>query len=234
MKPSRAELAAVGLILAYNYAVHRLLPSATHVPGNLTAAAILVAIARYSGATWEQIGLEPENFVTGLAVGTRYALPAAAIVAAGVASPRTRPVFTDDRVIESSPIEAAYNTTLRIPLATALGEELMFRGALPAILAQRRSRAAATAVSSLLFGVWHVLPTLESLNSNGPGGVHTSRRARRAATIAGTVAATAIAGLGFTLVRERGRSVGAPALVHTAINATGYALGRTFGRRDLA
>ena len=63
-----------------------------------------------------------------------------------------------------------------VPLGTVVPEELAFRGLLLALLARGRGVRAATLLSSGLFGLWHILPSLG-------GGVAN-------ATIAGAVGAT--------------------------------------------
>lgn len=229
MKFSRSEIAAVAIIGGYNWAVHRILPHATHIPGNLTAAAILIALARSDGATWEEIGIDRSQVRQGARLGVLAALPAAGVVAAGVAKPSSRRLLIEDRILDAGVLEIAYHTTIRIPLATALGEELIFRGALYALLRRGRSRWAAALMTSALFGLWHILPTLESLESRD--GFNGRGAAVKAKAVAASVAATAAAGLGFTWLRDHTGSVAAPAIVHAAVNATGYAAGRSAGRR---
>lgn len=58
----------------------------------------------------------------------------------------------------------------RIPRGTALGEEAMFRGALLGLFLRRHTRPTAVLASSTRFGLWHVLPTLDTLDAN-PAGV---------------------------------------------------------------
>ena len=55
---------------------------------------------------------------------------------------------------------AAYDVAIRIPLGTALPEELIFRGALFAVLSRSRDRLTAALISSMLFGFWHLGPGL--------------------------------------------------------------------------
>ena len=45
----------------------------------------------------------------------------------------------------------------------AAAEEIAFRGALLGLLLRRHRRATAVASSSLLFGLWHLLPTLPAM-----------------------------------------------------------------------
>ena len=77
--------------------------------------------------------------------------------------PCTRPFrrwFADDRVRAESRREVAYETLARIPIGTALFEEVAFRGVLTGLLLRTMAAGPAYAVSSAVFGLWHVLPTL--------------------------------------------------------------------------
>jgi membrane protease YdiL (CAAX protease family) len=73
-------------------------------------------------------------------------------------------------------------------------------------------------VTSALFGLWHVLPTLDGLAAEDepvPG------RAR-AVAVARAVLATTVAGAAFAWARRRSGSVLTPVIVHTAINTAGF------------
>lgn len=92
---------------------------------------------------------------------------------------------------------------VHIPFGTVLAEELLFRSVLYA-LARRASRRWHRALTSVAFGLWHVVP------------------ARRAGdSVPGTVVLTALSGVVFDELRRRTGSVVAPMLLHLAINAGG-------------
>jgi len=100
----------------------------------------------------------------------------------------------------------------------------VFRAALLGLFGRGRSRNVAVAMSSVLFGLWHVLPTLESL---GPAPVPTAhdgtgplrrQRVGRTGIVAGVVVATAAAGAAFAGLRLRSRSVLAPVVAHAALD----------------
>jgi uncharacterized protein len=114
---------------------------------------------------------------------------------------------------------------VRIPLATAIAEELTFRGALLG-LARRRSPAAAVGWISLLFGASHALPTLQHYEGNPASGlVADPRKGRWVAVLVATLS-TAGAGCLFAWLRLRSRSLLAPILAHAASNASAYLAGR--------
>jgi membrane protease YdiL (CAAX protease family) len=154
------------------------------------------------------------------------AVPITLPVGLGALFPPTRRFFRDDRVTQATPAQAAYELFVRIPIATAASEEVMFRSALEGILARNRSPLRAALISAPLFGIWHVLPALDRLHSNpGLSLVHRGGIKRRAAVVACTIGITATASLGFSWLRRRTGSVVAPILVHYGINAGGFAGG---------
>jgi len=144
------EATALAVTAAYNMAVNRVLPRASHLPANLTASALLLLLLLLlaydgDGDGARELGLAPDragpDVRTGLAVG---AIAAAGVAAVAAIRP-TRRLFVNGRVRDHSTAELVYHTFLRIPLATALGEELVFRAALLSLFSRRRSQASAGA-----------------------------------------------------------------------------------------
>lgn len=217
------ETAALVLTAAYNVAVNRALPPASHLPANLSASALLLLLARDGEVGIGELGLAPDRTGHGVRTGLAVGAIAAAGVAAVAAARPARRLFVDQRVADHSTAELAYHTLLRIPLATALGEELVFRAALLGLFSRRRSRLGAVALSSAAFGLWHILPTLADLDPADTIG-------HRVAMVGGVVVVTAVAGGAFAALRLRTGSVLAPAIVHTAINVTALVATRLLSR----
>ena len=207
-----------------------LLPHRARVAANVAAVAAAVAIARRSGLAARDLGCDPTDLATGARVGGRAAGAAAAAIAVAAGLPATRGFFADGRVTAASDRRAAFEVLVRIPLATALIEELLFRGAVLGTWRRAAGTPAAIAASSLAFGVWHVLPALESHTHNPAGarlsGTLSTRGSGRATHVAGTVVTTAVAGAAFAVLRLRGRSVLASVLAHAAVNQLGYLAAR--------
>ena len=162
----------------------------TYVPVNLATAGGLVAVAGVgvpAGAWWPGVA-------------------AAAVVLATIAllvlvAPR---VFADQRVAGVEARGLAGRALVRIPFGTVVLEEVAFRAVLPALL----SPVAAAG----LFGLWHIAPTMKTLDVNGV-------RRHRTAAVAGAVALTAVVGLVLWELRLATGGLAAPALVHTAANS---------------
>jgi membrane protease YdiL (CAAX protease family) len=225
-----AEAVGVAVLTLHNVAVHRALPEPADAALNLATAAGLTAFARHAGCSRADLGIGAEEVGRGLRIGFGAAALAGGAVALGAVVSATGRLFNDRRVVDVGRAEAAYHLTVRIPLATALAEELMFRGVLLALFRQRRSATAALLWTSLLFGAWHVLPTIDHYQGNPASDlIADPRRGRRLAVLATTLS-TAGAGAGFAWLRLRSGSVLSPVLAHAAINVSAYMAGRASSR----
>jgi membrane protease YdiL (CAAX protease family) len=215
--PDAAFAAAAGLgLAAYNNLAGRQRWHERWYPAaNLAATGAALAAATASGLTAADLGLRTDR----LAAGVRTGGPPALALAAGwmllAMVPLTRPVLADQRITGLTGREVAYQVMVRIPVGTVLWEETAFRGVLQASLRRVLPRPAAIAVTSAVFGVWHIRPTAGALRINqvaaGP------RAAAR--PVAAAVAATAAAGVLLSGLRERSGSLAAPILAHLAANS---------------
>jgi len=227
------DVAAGALTLGYNVLINRLVPSRWYVPTNLTAAAAAACSARWAGATWRDMGLAPDAAGNGLRYGVRAAGPLIAAVAVVAAVPLTRRFFVEEGSEDETPARLLYETLLRIPFGTALAEEVIFRGALLGAYGRRQGWRRAVLWSSALFGLWHVLPTLETtLRRNpatealiGPGVASTAGALASIAVLTGAV------GAGFSWLRLRSASIVAPVLAHAALNDAGDVAAAVISRR---
>ncbi len=224
------EIGAAAVVLAYGVLIARVVPDALYVPVNLGTACLAVAALRRFHVSWRDLGLARDRMKSGLRLGALTVIPIAIAVAVGLAIPWTREFFRDATILGASTAEAAYTLLLRIPFGTAAAEELIFRGALLGLYLQRHRPWVAVLMSSVVFGLWHVLPTLNSLGTN-PGAAATAGSVvLRVAAVAFVVLATGAAGAFFCLLRLRSGSVLAPWLTHTAFNSLGYLGSRVEGR----
>jgi membrane protease YdiL (CAAX protease family) len=206
---------AVGVVVAvlagYNVLGNLALPAAWYVPANLALAAGLLGLARAVGVSWTELGLGRSNLARGVAFGAlAFGVVAVALVVAALV-PATRPLFDDARAADVTGAALAYHTLIRIPLGTVVLEETAFRGVLLALLWRVTSVGRAVAWSSALFGLWHVVPTIEALHANG--------LTPTIPVVSAAVVATAAAGVVFCWLRLRSGSLLAPALAHVATNS---------------
>jgi membrane protease YdiL (CAAX protease family) len=104
-------------------------------------------------------------------------------------------------------------------------EELAFRGVTWALLRRAGGRRVATLGSSVLFGLWHVLPALGGGPANETAaGALGEGAAGVAARAAGTVLVTFLAGLLLAALRAGSGSLLAPIGLHWAVNGAGIVL----------
>ncbi|HZA79427.1 MAG TPA: CPBP family intramembrane glutamic endopeptidase [Acidimicrobiales bacterium] len=216
MTATTAVILVVGVLAARNVAGEWLVPAALYVPVNLGTAALLVMIGRASGLSARQLGLSRATLRPGLVVGGIGAALVVVGVVLGAVVPLTRPWFEDERVADvDSLADLAYQALVRIPLGTALLEELAFRGVLLALLARVRPIGTAVTVSSVLFGLWHIRPTLGALATNDLAQSAWSQ----AGAVTGAVVLTTVGGFVFCGLRLGSRSLLAPLIVHASANS---------------
>jgi membrane protease YdiL (CAAX protease family) len=183
----------------------------------------LLASARLVGLTWSELGLSRQRLRSGCRWGLGAIGVAAVVYTVGVLLPPVRPAFQDVRYHVPLP-QALHAAFVVIPLGTVLLEELAFRSVLWGALARHCRPWQVLVTTSGLFGLWHILPSLQVGDTNrgvseavGGGG--------SALVVVGTVALTTIGGLVFGELRRRSGSVVASAGAHWATNALGILFG---------
>lgn len=213
----------VGALTLVNIAKHRLPPG--DVSLSAAAAIALILFARGSGLTWEQLGLGREQLRSGGVWALASVVSVAGVYVAGVLTPRTRAAFLDSRY-QHDPPRALATSLVVIPVGTVLLEEVAFRSVLWAMLHRHRSTAGVLAGTSALFGLWHVLPSLDfaeaRVATEAPVGATVLGKA---AAVVGTVAFTALGGAVAGELRRRSGSVLASAGMHWATNGLGVLFG---------
>ena len=219
----RAAGVAVAVLAVSNVVGNRMLPTGGYMPWNVTVASVLLQLARRSGCDDADLGLAASGLRSGVRAGAIGAAVAAAAYAVVVG--RAPGALQDERATSLPSRQALWHGLVGIPLGTVLTEEIAFRGVLPALLA-RPDRPAwlPGAAASLLFGLWHVLPSYDLSQANPAFARFGAHSRERAATVA--VTATSLAGAGLHLLGRRARHLAAPAAVHLATNVLGFALAR--------
>lgn len=228
--PAATELAAIGLTVATNIVANRFLPAQAYVPANLASAGVISWFATRTGSTREDFGLARETMKPGARTGLIYAVPVAAAVAVAASIPAVQRFFVNEQTLHGGSGFVLYETLVRIPIGTALAEEIIFRGALLGMFRRRYSSLGATALSSLMFGLWHVLPTVSEMQSNAGREVGSGSDLAKVGVVAGVVAVTTASGFGFEWLRDRKGSTVTPIVVHAALNTAAYLSGRYIAR----
>ncbi|WP_235003233.1 CPBP family intramembrane glutamic endopeptidase [Blastococcus haudaquaticus] len=188
---------------------------------NALATAVLLAVARASGLSWDELGMARRRLRPGL----RWGGAALALVAAGyavaLAVPALRPLLADDRSAGIDLGELAVRVLVRVPFGTVVWEEVAFRGVLVAALARMVPVRRAALIAAAAFGLWHIRPTLGGLAANELVADDLADGPARVGAVVLVCAGTAVAGLLFTWLRLRSGSLLAPVLLHLATNSLG-------------
>jgi CAAX protease family protein len=213
---------AVGLALAALAAglvVDRAVGDA-HLAVGLVLAACLLTVARACGLTAADLGLARSAWPAGLRWGaTAAALVGAAYAVAYLLAPVRQALPEAEGGLGRAVL---WTVLVVIPLGTVVPEELAFRGLLLAQLGRRRGVLAATLLSSGLFGLWHVLPSLGGGAANAAiADVVGGDAAGTALRVAVTVVSTSVAGVVLCWLRLRSGSLLAPILAHWTVNGLG-------------
>ena len=213
----RAALVIVIAVLVVLNVVDIRVARASLVAGPVCVAGLTV-VARLAGLSWQDLGLGPGTWRPGLKWAAAEIGLVALVIAAAAALPLTRQAFRDTRY-RLDWGGALLTSLVLIPIGTVLVEELAFRGVLWGLLRELKGTTTATVVSSALFGLWHVLPSLGLTTSNEAiTGAVGSGRSAQTGTVLATVLFTAGAGVVFCELRRRSGSILAPAGLHWAVN----------------
>lgn len=181
---------------------------------------ILTLVALLAGLRPDDLGLARSTWGS----GARWGLGAAAVVALGYAVGLAITRLRASVAVVGTPSWSAamISAVILIPLGTVIHEEFAFRGLLFGVLRRQSGRRAAVLGSSVLFGLWHIVPALAGGPTNlamadalGDGFGGTAMR------LAGTVLITGLGGVLLCELRVRSGSLIAPCLLHWAVNAGG-------------
>ncbi|MCB0914541.1 MAG: CPBP family intramembrane metalloprotease [Actinobacteria bacterium] len=197
------------------------------------ATGVLLAIAWLAGLSWQSLGLAPSWGAQTTGLIWSAALVGLVFVGYAVAAalPWTRKGFADARTANMGVGRFLYEAFLRIPFGTALMEEVAFRGVLLAAVSGAWGTVWGVAVSSVLFGFWHLLPALEFHESSSTTDRLGNNWRGKLLTVAGQVVGTGLAGVVFCLVRLGSDSLLPAIALHASLNALGFALSWAFARR---
>lgn len=172
------------------------------------------------------IGLKPSDPLIALVWGLGAVVTTSIVGAVMLSRSSLRSGLADPRLASLTKAQAFVQIFLRIPVFTALIEELFFRGVLHAALMALYPMPVAIWLGAGLFGIWHIGPGLDRAESadkeNGARVVHTVT----------TVIGTTIAGVFLVWLRVETGSIWAPVAVHAAMNMTMAVFARSAGARQ--
>jgi membrane protease YdiL (CAAX protease family) len=121
-----------------------------------------------------------------------------------------------------------YQALVRVPVGTAVTEEVLFRGVLFAAFQDAGMTVVESAlVSSAAFGLWHISPTINLVRMNDAD----ASNGETIRTVIGAIVLTTAAGLGLTWLRVETHGLLAPFLAHAGINSLATLAGVIAARR---
>ena len=214
--------AVVVLVLVIdNILSNRVVPAAAYVAINLATATVVFLVAGEL-VTTRDMGFK--NWAKGARCGLAVFLIGFGLYLVALVLPGFKDLFHDRRVDGGSG-RVFYEALVRIPMGTVVLEELAFRAVLPAVFATYMSTFRACIFASVLFGLWHVLPSLNLADVNplfdwllGDG------LAGKVAGVSLAVFGTFLAGLWLCFLRYRSGSILAPVIAHISSNSGGFVM----------
>jgi membrane protease YdiL (CAAX protease family) len=216
MKSGRCFLQTVAVLVVFTVArAYGLLGPTAVAVSLLTAALILIAWS--SGATRADLGLGRADIGAGLRYGAGAIGVVLLVLVVAAVIPATSGFLHDSRAqIDGGRL--LYDLGVPIVLLTAIPEEFAFRGVLLGSALRMWGPWRASLITSALFGLWHIAPTLHTMSDNRAVSGLTASTGGRVLLVLGSIAVTFIAGLAFCWLRLRSRSLIAPVMAHVATN----------------
>ncbi|MBU3700432.1 MAG: CPBP family intramembrane metalloprotease [Acidimicrobiia bacterium] len=177
----------------------------------------IVAVALWREMTRADLGLARADVRAGVRWGAgAFALVFVVVIAAAVV-PATAG-FLDDARADVSAGALVVEVVVGIAIGTVLPEELVFRGVLLGAAMGRWGERWGLVAASLVFGLWHVFPTLSTAGGNEMFAAADSSTIGRLGLVVGAVLTTSVAGAVFGWLRIRSRSLVAPMIAHLSTN----------------
>jgi membrane protease YdiL (CAAX protease family) len=215
--------AAIAVLAISNVMSNRILPSWAYVPWNLTMAFVLLGIAYRGGAGLVAVGLGIRHWHRPVGVGLLLFGGTALLFALGMIVPATQSAFIDTRIGDADVAQMLWVVLVQIPLGTVVLEEVAFRGVLPALMGGSpaiRWRWIPVLGASILFGLWHILPSIGIDNANAAVGGALGHNQVVTTTLA--VVSMTIAGVAMCALARLGKGIKTTMLLHWATNSLGF------------
>ena len=211
-------------LVVLNIVNNRVAPQTHYLLWAFGGSVLLLAIGLLDGNTWTDMGLGWAYLVPGLLWAAACIGAITAVYLIGSAFKRTRTAFHDERMSELTGGRMMFQALIEVPFGTVLLEEIAFRAVLFSMLVRRVGLVWGIVISALLFGLWHILPSIGTHEQNPAlGSVVGEGRRGNILAVALSVLTTAVAGVLFNGLRLLSGSVLAPMGFHWATNGLGYA-----------
>jgi uncharacterized protein len=184
---------------------------------------VLALVAWTAGATWADLGLGRTDVGAGLRYGAGALGIALLVLVIAAVIPTTNGYLHDSRA-QISGGRLLFELGVSIVLLTAIPEEFAFRGVMLGSALRLWGPWRASVVTSVLFGLWHIEPTLHTMKDNRAVAGAAASTAGQVLVVLGAIAVTFVAGLLFCWLRLRSKSLIAPIMAHAATNGLALAV----------
>lgn len=225
-------VAVIVFLALVNIVNNRVAPQTHYLLWTFGPAVVLVAFGLLDGNSWTDMGLSWRYALSGLAWGVGSIALIGAVYFVGSLLRRTREAFHDEQIASMSGGRLAFQALIEVPFGTVLLEEIAFRAVLLSMLIRRFGLVWGVVICAVLFGLWHILPSIGTHERNPAlGQVAGSGLRGNIIAVALSVLTTAVAGVIFAGLRLVSGSVLAPMGFHWATNGLGYAFSWVLIRR---
>ena len=178
---------------------------------------VLALVAWTAGAMWADLGLDRTDVGAGLRYGAGAVGIVLLVLVLAAVIPSTNGYLHDSRA-QISGGRLLYELGVSIVLLTAIPEEFAFRGVLLGSALRLWGPWRASVITSVLFGLWHIEPTLGTMKDNHATVGLSASIGGQVLVVLGAIAVTFVAGLVFCWLRLRSKSLIAPVMAHAATN----------------
>ena len=178
---------------------------------------VLALVAWTAGAMWADLGLDRTDVGAGLRYGAGAVGIVLLVLVLAAVIPSTNGYLHDSRA-QISGGRLLYELGVSIVLLTAIPEEFAFRGVLLGSAMRLWGPWRASVITSVLFGLWHIEPTLGTMRDNHATAGLSASIGGQVLVVLGAIAVTFVAGLLFCWLRLRSKSLIAPVMAHAATN----------------
>ncbi len=203
----------------YNNLIN-LLPEELHsriyVPVNLTTLFLLSILAlNYLHLNLKELGYEARYTGRSIIWGLTSTLVVVSIfIILLLILPRIGIRIRPPEIKLGSSSELLYRLLIRIPFGTAFFEENLFRGIAYGYLRKNLSPKKTALITSILFGVWHIIPALKVVSSN----LHLALDLYGVLLWCAGILGAFFAGILFAILRQHGKNITGCILCHALIN----------------
>ena len=213
----------LAVLVVLNIVNNRVAPQTHYLLWSFGGSVLLLAIGLLDGNSWTDMGLGWSYLLPGLLWGAACIGLVTGVYLVGSAFRRTRTAFHDERMSELSGGRVVFQALVEVPFGTVLLEEIAFRAVLLSMLVRRFGLVWGIVISSVIFGLWHILPSIGTHEQNPAlGSVVGGGRRGNVLAVLLSVLTTSVAGVVFVGLRMFSGSVLAPMGLHWATNGLGY------------